>query len=170
MMADSRESIMKQYSGMVWNYAHKYANVFTTAEDLYTEGICGLLNAQDNYKPDMGIFCTYAHRRVSGSMIDYLRTNGSVIHAPRHADNIDLMHIDDCLEMSCSFDMATTVTDKVIIDMATSVLSYREKLIIDEQYFKGYSQAEISKRTGISAPSVSLIRKRAIKKMREAIS
>lgn len=55
-------------------------------DELYTEGLTGLLAAVTNYRADMGVaFEAYARKRIWGSMMDRVRSLGGVPRSSRHA-------------------------------------------------------------------------------------
>lgn len=47
--------------------------------DLYSHGMHGLIDAFHKYDPNRGVsFQTYASRRISGKMIDHIKSSGGV--------------------------------------------------------------------------------------------
>ena len=53
------------------------------SDDLFSEGVKGLVKAAKKYVPDKGRFATYAHHRVRGEIMDYIDKNRTRIHVPK---------------------------------------------------------------------------------------
>lgn len=75
--AEDRNKLIEIYAGLVHYIAGKIAMYKPTNiayDDLVNEGVLGLINAIDKFKPEMGIkFTTYAVTRVRGFILDKLR-------------------------------------------------------------------------------------------------
>ena len=59
--------------------------------------------------------------------------------------------------------------DRLMVEEALNVLDDRERIIIEQSYFKGLTQAEISEIVGLSQVQVSRILRKALAKMQKAI-
>lgn len=52
-------------------------------DDLFSEGVKGLVKATQKYVPDKGRFATYAHRSIRGEIMGYIDKNRTLIHVPK---------------------------------------------------------------------------------------
>ena len=71
----ARETIVKQYMGLVYSIAKKYKNKkHITFDDAVQVGSIGLLLAIRDYNPDLNIqFSTYATYKIQGKISQYIR-------------------------------------------------------------------------------------------------
>lgn len=72
---EARETIVKQYMGLVYLIAKKYKNKkHITFDDAVQVGSIGLLLAIKDYNPDLNIqFSTYATYKIQGKISQYIR-------------------------------------------------------------------------------------------------
>lgn len=99
---DSREIIVISMQGNVYKMAKRCNHIpGDHFKDLVQEGNFGLLKAIENYDVGRGIkFSVYAHPRISGSMLDYIRheiKEGFVYI--RRAAHPNMLYLDDCKEL-----------------------------------------------------------------------
>ena len=60
-------------------HLHGRVHSIIDIEDLIQIGMVGLVSAAQNYKPQKGAsFSSYAHIRISGEIIDFLRKNSNL--------------------------------------------------------------------------------------------
>lgn len=52
-------------------------------DDLFSEGVKGLVKATKRYLPDKGRFATYAQHSIRGEIMDYIDKNRTLIHVPK---------------------------------------------------------------------------------------
>lgn len=72
------DEVVKQNSNLVYSICSKYNN-YTDKEDLYQEGVIGLINAYKKFDKDKNVkFSTYAFTYVVGEVNKYVRENKSV--------------------------------------------------------------------------------------------
>jgi len=52
-------------------------------DDLFSEGVKGLVKATKKYSPDKGKFATYAHHAIRGEIMEYIDKNRTLTHVPK---------------------------------------------------------------------------------------
>ncbi len=52
-------------------------------DDLFSEGVKGLVKAAKKYIPDKGKFATYAHPHIRGEIMNYIDKNRTLTHVPK---------------------------------------------------------------------------------------
>lgn len=69
------DEVVKENSNLVYSICSKYRN-YADIEDLYQEGIIGLIRAYKNFKPEYNVkFSTYAFTFIVGEVNKYIREN-----------------------------------------------------------------------------------------------
>lgn len=86
------------------------------------------------------------------------------LYEPVYTDNGDSLYVIDQLSDTSSGD--DTLLEHIALYEAMSVLSEREKMIINMRFFENITQVEIAQRIGISQAQVSRIEKSALERMR----
>lgn len=72
------DEVVKQNSNLVYSICSKYTN-YADKEDLYQEGVIGLINAYKNFDKTKNVkFSTYAFPYVVGEINKYVRENKTV--------------------------------------------------------------------------------------------
>jgi RNA polymerase sigma factor (sigma-70 family) len=137
-------------------------------EDIISYGTFGLIAAAQNFKPELGYkFTTYAGYRINGEITDALgkKENWHFIEADE----------DECEAVEASEKCAPekTVACDYICDSvrkAIKELPALEGAIVTLNDLEGISQLEIARRFGISEAWVCIMRKKALKILREKLS
>lgn len=135
-----------------------------TYQDLYSEGVTGLIEAAQRYVPGRAKFTTYAYTRVNGAILNYLRLRSTLLRVPKSAtDNGVRINISS---LSAKEDAAQQQVDLPIVEQCFSFVELLEdiKNALTEQEFRivmlkyeGYAQIEISKFLNLSENSISRI-------------
>jgi RNA polymerase sigma factor (sigma-70 family) len=116
----------------------------------------GLVDAAHRYKPSMGVlFKTYAHRRISGHLNDYIRLTIK--------DRIRFVALDEN-----KFTYTQVFNSEDFFSKISSLVSSKDKELIKLRYVDGFTSDEIGEKLGVSKNSieVQLSRcKKALKKM-----
>lgn len=86
------------------------------------------------------------------------------LYEPVYTDNGDSLYVIDQLSDTSSGD--DTLLEHIALYEAMSVLSERERMIINMRFFENITQVEIAQRIGISQAQVSRIEKSALERMR----
>lgn len=127
---------------------------FAEYDDLFIAGVFGLIDAIDKFDPNRNAkFETYAHYRIRGAMIDYVRQLKIVDTVC--FDDVDLKS-DDLINFEY-FDLYR----------ALDCLTKQEKKTIILHYFKDLSINEISKILKVSQPRASQIHTKALEKIKQ---
>lgn len=129
-------------------------------DDLYQEGLIGVLSAVKTFNPDLKIsFKSYVKICIENSMISALRKHGKLECAGSEIEYLNLK------------DPQTSKYYDLVVDFNKA---FNENLSILERrcfikYLEGYSYKEISKMVNIELKSVSNAILRAKNKLKEAI-
>lgn len=127
---------------------------FVEYDDLFSAGVLGLIDAIDKFDSGKNVkFETYAHYRIRGAMIDYVRQL-KIIDTVCF-DDVDLKS-DDLIHLEY-FDLYR----------ALDLLTEQEKKTIILHYFKDLSINEISKILKVSQPRASQIHTKALEKIKQ---
>ncbi|MBN2754391.1 MAG: sigma-70 family RNA polymerase sigma factor [Candidatus Goldbacteria bacterium] len=74
-----KEKIINENSGLVKSIASKYCHYGVGFDDLYQEGVMGIMEAAKRFDETKGAkFSTYATYFVKGSILDYLKKEKSI--------------------------------------------------------------------------------------------
>jgi len=165
------ENIIKKNSGLIGNQIKKFNKYYSkdimSQEDLYSEGMFGLIAAINKFDINKGIqFSTFASSYIWGYMMRYISTT-SFINIPSHrlfdkTSQEDLpvgfICIDDfentkeILDIpSTNLKTSTDILDNMFIEDILTSLSEEEKNIFIDVYYNNLTFAEISRKLGIQA-------------------
>lgn len=64
----------------------------------------------------------------------------------------------------------TSPEDKIMIEAALMLLSEKERILVYQYYFEGYTQVELSQKYGIAQMTISRMLKKAILQMKQTLS
>jgi RNA polymerase sigma factor (sigma-70 family) len=84
---EKKELLILHNLRLVKYFSGKYAKVDSPGrdeEDLFQEGIIGLMNAIRTYDPESGKFSTYAAQCIKSSIFNYIRDRSSSLRIPAH--------------------------------------------------------------------------------------
>ncbi|KKL63235.1 hypothetical protein LCGC14_2177130 [marine sediment metagenome] len=150
-------------------------------EDLFQEGMMGLMQAAERFDPDKHVsFRQYAHARVRGSMVDWLRRflpGARPQNGPFRALFIDSLNRE--IDKTNRHGEALTVGQTIGSDgdvarrsfrmLCKTVLTTREFRIIEHVYFNGGTARDLRDEFGISESQISHNHTKAKEKLKEAI-
>ena len=180
---DARNRLIEHNLRLVAHIVKKYYTADGDTDDLISIGTIGLIKGISSYRPDKGVrLATYASRCIENEVLMYFRARkksaGNVslsetIETDGDGNSLSLMDI-----LCDETDMLESISDREQCEelqrAVEKVLSPRERTIIDYRY--GYSgaapktQRETAELLGISRSYVSRIEKRALDKLRAALS
>lgn len=87
----AREEIIKHNLGLVIHVAKRYANFGVPMEDLFQEGVIGLIHAIEKYDLRKGFrFSGIAFQYIKGVMIGLLERERAQVRVPRHIQRIQI--------------------------------------------------------------------------------
>lgn len=174
----AKSDLEAEYSNLVWYWVRKYERPNILAEDLYQEGVIGLLKAYGAYDPEQGKFAIYANSCVRGAILEYIRNNRCLIRVGRKTESIKFCDINTSLTpdgrtyeetIPIDYCLSTTVCNQVVAKQAVDYLKGKEHEVIKKYYFQDIEQPKIAKQMGISESRVSQIHREALTRMKNIL-
>jgi len=184
----AEETLIRNYSGIVYKKARAYFMVGADAEDVVQEGMIGLLKAVRTYDADKNAtFGTYAERCVTNQIISAIRTADRVKHKPLNT-SVSLSKpvtgegggtgAGSGAEITLGDTLSTNPADSpdellVIKDVAYYILNNGDNIFSDlemkvlNEYIKGFTSGQIASRLGKSTKSVDNALQRTRKKVNQ---
>jgi RNA polymerase sigma factor for flagellar operon FliA len=152
-------------------------------DDLVGYGMVGLVLAARSYRADRGAsFATYAGWRVRGAILDGMRQMDWLPRAVRDARSACVIPIDgliDAEDRDGESELPAVMPDVVdriqerdrarLLRAAIDGLAPREGLVVRE-HLAGRTLREIGAQLGVTESAASLIRTKAIKRLRERLA
>ncbi|OGK11727.1 MAG: hypothetical protein A2Y63_00210, partial [Candidatus Riflebacteria bacterium RBG_13_59_9] len=136
--------------------------------DVISEGTLGLVEAVDAFDPERGVkFLTFAYLKVKGRMIDYLRRRRLFLPLPEVAEFGAYTRIIGFDERRASDDVLESLR---VAEKLLSLLTPTEERILRLMYQRGFTQQEVSQALDCTEANVSILHKRALKRLREAVN
>lgn len=80
---NARDLLILSNLRLVKSIVNTFKGCGIEADDLFSEGVKGLVKASKKYVPDKGKFATYAHHSIRGEIMDYIDKNRTLIHVPK---------------------------------------------------------------------------------------
>ena len=181
----AEETLIRNYSGIVYKKARAYFMAGADAEDVVQEGMIGLLKAVRSYDADKNAsFGTYAERCVTNQIISAIRSADRIKHKPLNT-SVSLnkpvsadasSHATDQLEITLGDTLSTNPADSpdemlIIKDVAYYILNNGDNVFSDlemkvlNEYIKGFTSSQIAERLGKSSKSVDNALQRTRKKV-----
>lgn len=180
----ARETLIKRNLRLVAHIVKKYSGA-GEADDLISVGSIGLVKAIESFNPVKGSrLATYASKCIDNEILMYIRANkkhrsvvslSSSVGQDKDGNEITLMEV---LPADESCDPSILAENSVAMENVRRTieqnLTEREKLIVKMRYGIGgydtYTQLQIASILDISRSYVSRIEKKAIGKLRRALS
>lgn len=181
----AEETLIRNYSGIVYKKARAYFMAGADAEDVVQEGMIGLLKAVRSYDADKNAsFGTFAERCVTNQIISAIRSADRIKHKPLNT-SVSLnkpVSADaasgaaDQSEITLGDTLSTNPADSpdemlVIKDVAYYILNNGDNVFSDlemkvlSEYIKGFTSSQIAERLGKTSKSVDNALQRTRKKV-----
>ncbi len=180
----AEETLIRNYSGIVYKKARAYFMAGADAEDVVQEGMIGLLKAVRSYDADKNAsFGTYAERCVTNQIISAIRSADRIKHKPLNTSvslnkpvSADASSGADQQEITLGDTLSTNPADSpdemlIIKDVAYYILNNGDNVFSDlemkvlNEYIKGFTSSQIAERLGKSSKSVDNALQRTRKKV-----
>ena len=182
----AEETLIRNYSGIVYKKARVYFMAGADAEDVVQEGMIGLLKAVRSYDAEKNAsFGTYAERCVTNQIISAIRSADRIKHKPLNTSvSLNRLVAQDgaaqgtadgteiTLEDTLRTDPADSPDEMLIIkDVAYYILNNGDNIFSDlemkvlNEYIKGFTSGQIAERLGKSSKSVDNALQRTRKKV-----
>ena len=78
--AEARDRLILSYLPLVKSIAFGFNGYGVDLKDLFDQGVIGLINAVDQYKPTRGRLSTFARHFILGEILCYLNKNQKLMH------------------------------------------------------------------------------------------
>ena len=177
------QKLIKHNLRLVAHIAKKYARAGLEQEDLVSIGSIGLITAVSSFRPEAGRLTAYASRCVENEILMALRSNkknrltlslSEPIGADREGNEIMLVDILGCDADDVPRKAEIRIESARALKLLATALDERERRVVLLRYglVDGIArpQHEVAEALGISRSYVSRIEKRAIEKLRDALS
>lgn len=180
--AEIKSILIERNLRLVVYIAKKFDNTGVGVEDLISIGTIGLIKAVNTFKLDKKIkLATYASRCIENEILMYLRRSAKTrmevsIDEPLNVDwDGNELLLSDILgtEEDLIYRDLEDEVDKELLKRAMSILSEREKMIVELRFGLNNSdgeemtQKEVADLLGISQSYISRLEKRIMKRLRK---
>lgn len=179
----ARRRLIEHNLRLVAHIAKKYARCGLDDDDLVSIGSIGLIKAVSTFNPSSGRLATYASRCVENEILMVLRANkkgrGNIslnvpIGADREGNEIMLLDILGTENDVVPDEAERTIEGRRALQLIARVLEARERTVIMLRYGLSdgipHPQHEVAQVLGISRSYVSRIEKKALAKLRQALT
>ena len=180
---EAANALIEHNLRLVVHIARKYAQPGVDQDDLISLGSLGLIKAVHTFKPEAGRLTAYASRCIENEMLMFFRANrknrnvvliGESVGQDSEGNEVqlaDLLGTDpdlvpDAAETAIESSRAIRLMERALEPREREVLRLRYGLADGEPW----PQHRVAARLGISRSYVSRIEKRALEKLREALS
>ena len=171
---EAYQSLLILNDKLNYHVARKYLNSGEDVEDLAGIARIGMIKAIKSFDPSKGVkFSTYASRCMTNEILMYFRKE------KKHKSNISIeqplsydgegneMKLGDLVDSGDDILGEIVEREEIIrLRQAVEQLSGRDRVIIEEMYFKGKTQKQVSELLGLSQSHISRIGKKIIEKIK----
>lgn len=172
---EAYQSLLILNDKLNYHIARKYLNSGEDVEDLAGIARIGMIKAIKSFDPSKGVkFSTYATRCMTNEILMYFRKE------KKHKSNISIeqpLYYDgegNEMKLEVLVDSGDDILGEIVereeiirLRQAVEQLSGRDRVIIEEKYFKGKTQKQVSELLGLSQSYISRIEKKLLKKLRD---
>lgn len=182
--SNARDALIERNMRLVAHIARKYISDEAEAEDLISVGTIGLIKAVNSFDPSKGIkLGTYAAKCIENELLMMFRSEkkrsrdislNEPIGVDKDGNSISLIDVIEENQYDVIEDINIKEKIEKMISSINDVLNEKERDIIVKRYGlngeKPITQRVISEQYGISRSYVSRIEKKALMKLKTAMS
>lgn len=180
---EARNQLIEHNLRLVAHIVKKYYSQTSDQDDLISIGTIGLIKGVSTYRPDKKVrLATYASRCIENEILMFFRSQKKSAGDLSLSESIDsdgdgnsLSLMDVLAQEDDMFDkLSMTELQLQVRHLAETILDPRETEIIRLRYGLGgtaaLTQREVAEMSGISRSYVSRIEKKALEKLKKALS
>jgi len=146
-----------RYAGLIYGAGMRYLRDRSLAEDLVQDVFTAVWRSAGSFDPSRASFATWVYRITRNRATDLIRRRKARVRTVESDPLFEPGEEDHSGELSRSFDVAS----------ALSRLSQVHREVLVLAYFEGFSQSEISRRTGTPLGTVKSRTTAALRALRE---
>jgi len=156
----TRDALVEENIGLVHKWArryYRYAQSLPTVsyEDIFLEGVYGLIKAIDKYKPQKGSFSTYATIWIKQSIRRFIQKERAQLkgrgYLPVQEEEDEQMTLED---MPAEEEFPSPDMESLSRKIDYAPIPQRSKDILRMYFLEGYSLREIGEKIGLSKERV----------------
>ncbi|MBC7329190.1 sigma-70 family RNA polymerase sigma factor [bacterium] len=157
----TRDALVEENIGLVHKWARRYYRYAqsiptVTYEDIFLEGVYGLIKAIDKYKPQKGSFSTYATIWIKQSIRRFLQKEKAQLkgrgYLPVQEDEEEQMTLEDM--PAEEEELPSSDLESLQRKIEYAPIPQRSKDILRMYFLEGYSLREIGEKIGLSKERV----------------
>lgn len=147
--------------GLVWHYVKKYCHPSVPILDSeeYAQGCLGLWQACQTYKPEHGVFSTYAYHCIQNAIISEKRRQGR-FELMTNVDDIDQIGQSEKVD-------AIREISRLLRSPVSKPSEYIDRKMLISHFLDGKTLQEVGDQHGVSKGRVWQRMVRALEKLRE---
>jgi len=169
LTVENRAILIERYQPLVYHILGQLPSIPPGERvDLISEGTLALIESVDAYDAKRGVkFLTFAYLRVKGRMLDYLRRRRVFLPLPEAAEFSSYIRLIGFSERRPAEEQLRSLR---LAEQLLLLLTPAEERILRLIYQEGLTQEEVSRVLDCTRANVSILHKRALNRMRKAIS
>jgi RNA polymerase sporulation-specific sigma factor len=162
---EGSDELVNDNLGLVHSILRKFNLPDSQYQELYSEGVLGLVEAAKRYKPGKAKFSTYAYFRVKGAILNFIQNNKSIIKIPwrrnKDGEKIKVVSLSPTSEdedwNQQQFDISDEEKGYASVELEESL----KKILTNQEYeilllkMEGYSLNEISEKIKIPQKKIN---------------
>lgn len=159
-----KEKIITENSGLVKSIASKYCHYGVGFDDLYQEGVIGIMEAAKRFDETKGAkFSTYATYFIKGSILDYLKKEKSI-----NIIDLDIYENENIEFYGVANESAQKKEDEYIKTAFVIPDDFPEfeKAVLKLSLIEGRTFKEIAEALGISRERVRQLKQKGLRRLK----
>lgn len=160
---EALQAIYQRYSRLVYTLAYRVLHSSEEAEEI-TQDVFVTLWEKGGYRPERGGLSGYLSMMTRSKSIDRVRSRSA------HHQRLHKWHVmAQAIAQATPLEFASLTERSQGVRQALTILSEKERHILEIAYYDGLSQSEIAKQLGIPLGTVKTRSRRALQKLRHAL-